>query len=119
MRTITTLPCLAAILCFQPRVIYGYPTALALLAQHAARRCDPRWFSWLRMIVLTGEEVAANQVAQVREVFGCTVVSEYGSRETGLIAHECPHGALHVVNSHVHVEIVQNGSPAPLGRSRP
>lgn len=90
---------------FQPRLIYGYPTALALLARHAARRLRGEHFPWLRLIVVTGEEVSPAQVAQIQQTFGCPVAAEYGSREVGLIAHECPQGRLHVVWPHVHVDI--------------
>ena len=107
---------LARIASFKPRVLYGYPSAAALLARHAARRYGPADFPWLRLVVLTGEEVTAHQVAQLREVFGCRVVSEYGSREVGLIAHDCPQGRMHVVAPHIHVEIVSDGLPLAAGR---
>jgi phenylacetate-CoA ligase len=106
---------LATILAFKPSVLYGYPSAAALLARHAARRYGPRDFPWLRLVVLTGEEVAAEQVDQAGEVFGCRVACEYGSREVGLIAHDCPHGRMHVITPHVHVEVVGGGAaPQPL-----
>ncbi len=100
---------LARILTFRPRLIYGYPSALALLAGHAPRfrrtGLGPRNFPWLRLIILTGEEVTDAQVAQIRRTFGCAVASEYGSREVGLIAHDCPRGQMHVLWPHVLVEI--------------
>ena len=106
---------LDAIRRFRPRLIYSYPTAAALLAQHAARRSRAGDFDWLRLFVLTGEEITPDQRAQVREAFGCAVASEYGSREVGLIAHECPHGGLHVISHHIHVEILKDGLPLPVG----
>jgi phenylacetate-CoA ligase len=108
---------LATIRSLRPRVIYGYPSALALLARHIANRFGPDDFPWLRLVVLTGEEVTPAQVQEVRTTFGCAVASEYGSREVGLIAHECPHGSLHVVSPHVHVEIAADGVSAPPGRA--
>jgi phenylacetate-CoA ligase len=108
---------LEAIRSFQPRLIYAYPSAAALLAKHAAQRYGPRDFPWLRLVVLTGEEVGPDQVARVRETFGCLVASEYGSREVGLIAHECPHGGLHIMSPHVHVEVAAGGKAVPAGRA--
>lgn len=106
---------LATIASFKPRLLYGYPTAMALLARHATQRYGPRDFPWLRLVVLTGEEITADEAAQVRETFGCRVVAEYGSRETGLMAHECPQGAMHVIAPHVHIEIAAGGRPVPPG----
>jgi phenylacetate-CoA ligase len=106
---------LARVLQFQPRVLYGYPTALALLAQHAARRLGPRDFSWLRLVVTTGEELTPDQRNQLRATFGAPVASEYGNREVGVIAHDCPAGRMHVLSPHVFVEIVSGGRPVAPG----
>ncbi len=107
---------LARIFRFKPRVLYGYPTATALLARHAATRLGPARFPWLRLVVLTGEEVTPDQVAQVRATFGCAVATEYGNREAGLIAHDCPHGRMHVVWPHILVEIAVAGQAVPPGQ---
>ncbi len=100
---------------FQPRVLYGYPTAVTLLARHAAAHYGPRDFACLRLVVLTGEELTADQTAQIKSVFGAPVAGEYGNREVGLIAHDCPHGQMHVVSPHIHVEIMAGSRPTPLG----
>ncbi len=96
----------------RPAVLYGYPTAAVVLAQHAAARYGPRDFPWLKLIVLTGEEVTAEQRDQVRAVFGCPVGVEYGNREVGLIAHTCPQGTLHTLAPHIYVEILPGPQPA-------
>lgn len=100
---------------FKPTVLYGYPSAIALLARHAATRRAPAGFPWLRLIVMTGEEVSPDQAADAREAFACQVVSEYGSRETGVIAHDCPAGRMHVLCPHIHVEVTVNGVSVPDG----
>ncbi len=107
---------LAAIRRFRPRVIYGYPTALALLARHAAESHAPKAFTWLKLVVLTGEEATSDHVAQVRQAFGCAVAAEYGNREVGLIAHECPRGRLHVVSPHIHLDAASQGQTLAAGR---
>lgn len=100
---------------FKPRLLYGYPSAVALLAAHARDRFPPGAFPWLRVVVLTGEEITDEQTALVREVFDCRVVAEYGSRETGLMAHDCPRGRMHIFSPHVHIEIMADGLPLPPG----
>lgn len=101
----------------QPRLIYGYPSAVARLARHAAPHCRRSDFVQLELVVLTGEEVTPAQRTQIAQTFGCAVAVEYGSREVGLIAHTCPAGTLHVVAPHVHVEIVANGVPVATGQA--
>jgi len=106
---------LRRILSYRPRLIIGYTSAVALLAQHAAQRYGPADFPWLRAVVLTGDEVHAEHRALVRQAFGCPAVSEYGSREVGLIGYDCPRGRLHIVSPHVYVEITQNDERVPAG----
>ena len=100
---------------FRPRCLYAYPTAAARLAQHIRSRWGRMHFPWLRLVVLTGEEITPEQRDAVQRVFGCPVAAEYGSRETGTIAHECPQGRLHVFASHVHVEILRDLQPVKPG----
>ncbi len=99
---------LAQIVAYRPRLIVGYTSAVALLARYAAHRYPAERFADLRVIVLTGDEVHPEHRAVISSAFGCRVVSEYGSREVGLIAHECPRGRMHVISPHVYVEITQN-----------
>lgn len=101
---------------FRPAVVYGYTTAVTLLARYSTARFRPRDFDWLRLAVLTGEETLPEHVAMVQSAWGCAVATEYGNREVGLIAHECPRGRLHVLSPHILVEIVQDGRPVPAGR---
>lgn len=106
---------LARILRFRPRVLYGYTSAVTRLAAHAAKTCDSGDFAWLRLIVLTGEEVAAWQRAQVRRAFGCPVAAEYGNREVGLIAHDCPWGRMHVLSPYTCVDVIADGQSVEVG----
>ena len=99
---------LRLIAAYRPRLIMGYTSAVVLLAQYAARQWGPKRFRDLRAIVLTGDEVHAEDRAVVQQAFGCTVASEYGSREVGLIGHECPQGRMHVLAPHLYVEVTQN-----------
>ncbi len=96
---------LATIREFRPRCIYGYPSAITLLAQAQLDSGMPPVRS-LALIVMTGEEVTREQITRAREAFGCPVAREYGSREVGLIAHDCPEGAMHVLSPHSHVEFL-------------
>jgi phenylacetate-CoA ligase len=106
---------LRRIVAYRPRLLSAYASAGLLLARHAAKRYGPRDFPWLQAFVLTGDEIHDEHRRAIGEVFGCPVVSEYGSREVGLIGYECPQGRLHVVSPHIHVEITQNDERVPDG----
>jgi phenylacetate-CoA ligase len=99
----------------RPSMIYGYPSALTRLADHARHRYAPDDFAFLRLIVTTGEMLSAEQRTRIRAAFGCPVAAEYGAREIGLIAHECPQGSLHILTPIVHVEILNNLQPVEAG----
>ncbi|MEW6250063.1 MAG: hypothetical protein AB1716_05405 [Planctomycetota bacterium] len=101
---------------YRPRLLIGYTSAVTLLAERALRTRDPRAFASLRAVVMTGDEVLPEQRAAVRAAFGCPAVSEYGSREVGLIAHDCPHGRMHVLTPHVRVEITREERRLPAGQ---
>jgi phenylacetate-CoA ligase len=101
---------------YQPRAIIGYTSAVALLAQHAARTCSQRDFRDLRLVVLTADEVQPEERSAAQAAFGCPVASEYGSREVGLIAHHCPHGRMHIISPHLYVEITHENSRLPAGQ---
>ncbi|MFH1746381.1 MAG: phenylacetate--CoA ligase family protein [Planctomycetota bacterium] len=101
---------------FRPRVLYGYPSALALLARHILAH-HRRPVGWPDLVVMTGEEIIPDQSAQVRAAFRCQVASEYGSREIGLIAHDCPHGRLHLLTPLTLVEVLADNRPACPGES--
>ncbi len=90
---------------FRPRLLYGYPTVIYRLARHT-REHPGLTGSWRPQLVsCTSEMLLDHQRATIAEVFGCPVVNEYGSRDGGLIAHECTAGNLHIAAEHVIVEV--------------
>jgi phenylacetate-CoA ligase len=100
---------------FRPRLIMAYASAATMLAQYARDQRRAIALPGLRAIVLTGDEVSDEDRRLIRTVFGAPVYTEYGSREVGLIAYECPHARLHVLTPHVHVEITQGDDAVPGG----
>jgi len=100
---------LAAIARFRPQALFGYPSSLALLADHAAQRGFALPRSALRATFVTGEVCYPHHRRVLADVFGAPVADGYGSREAGFIAHECPQGAMHIMAENVLVEIVRDG----------
>ena len=90
---------------FRPAKLYGYASALDLLARYLESR-GRRPAQPPRAVFTTAEPLFAFQRATIARVFGCPVAQEYGARDGGVIASECPEGGLHVPAEGVHVEIL-------------
>ena len=90
----------------RPRMLFGYASALALLASHAqARGRDMRGLG-ARVAFATGETLYPDQRQLIEGAFGVPVANGYGSRDAGFIAHQCPQGSLHLTAEHIVVELV-------------
>jgi phenylacetate-CoA ligase len=102
----------SALLRFDPSKIYGYASACHLLAAHFERHGlrPPRG---LKAVFTTAEPLFDFQRKTIEAGLGCRAAVEYGCRDGGLVALECPEGGLHIFAESMHVEIVD---PDPEGR---
>jgi len=100
---------------YQPSLLIGYPSALALFANFCKRRFTTGIHP--RAVVTSGESLFPHQREVIEEVFACPVFDRYGNREFSTIAHECEeHRGLHVFNDLFSVEIIhESGRPARSG----
>lgn len=94
----------------KPRVIVGYPSALHLLAQHMRTTGSGLRFK-PKGVVVTAEMLLPAQREAIQETFGAPVINEYGARDGGLFAYECPEGSMHVVAENVFLEVDPETSP--------
>ena len=100
----------------RPRMLFGYASALALLATHAERRGQDLAGQGIKVAFTTGETLYPAQRAVIERVFGAPVANGYGSRDAGFIAHQCPAGSLHLSAEHIIVELIdESGRPVPAG----
>lgn len=100
----------------RPAMLFGYPSSLSLIAAHARRRNQPMNDLGIRVAFVTSESLYDHQRAVIEQVFGCPVANGYGGRDAGFIAHECPHGSLHISAEDIIVEIVgADDRPVPVG----
>lgn len=90
---------------FRPQKIYGYATAITLLSQYLMSRGLSAGGS-LRAVFTTAEPLYDYQRAVIREGLGGAVAQEYGSRDAGMVANECPAGGLHINAEGFHVELL-------------
>ncbi len=73
----------------RPTMLYGYSSALALLAKHivdTGARVHP-----LTCVVTTGENLLIHNRMRIEQAFGCRVFDQYGVSEGGITAFECEH----------------------------
>src|SRR5262249_1694553 len=100
----------------RPAMIYGYPSALTLITQYAASRGQPLNDVGVLVVFTTAERQYPEQRNQIMCAFGCPVANIYGGRDSGLIAHECPAGGMHISAEDIIVEIVdRDGNTQPAG----
>ena len=96
---------------FQPAMLSGYPSNLALLADFEELRIHPD-------VVVTGGELLTDDIRRKLEGrFGCYVQTHYSCTEGGEIACECEEKHLHINEDWVIFEPVDSGNnPVPFGK---
>jgi len=100
----------------RPKMLFGYPSALSLLARHAEKRAIPMNDLGIKVAFVTAERLYDDQRDAISRVFGCPVANGYGGRDAGFIAHDCPSGSMHITAEDVIVELVdRDGRPVPVG----
>ncbi len=109
---------IATIQSVKPRMLFGYPSALTLIARHAQKRGVAMDKLGIRVAFVTSERLYDDQRATISQVFGCKVANGYGGRDAGFIAHECPSGSMHLTADDIVVEIIgEDGTVQPAGVS--
>ncbi|ADJ28632.1 phenylacetate--CoA ligase family protein [Nitrosococcus watsonii] len=90
----------------RPRMLFGYPSALAHIARHAWKRNISMNDLGVRVAFVTAERLYEDQRRDIETVFQCRVANGYGGRDAGFIAHHCPAGSLHITAEDIVVELV-------------
>ena len=103
----------------QPKMLFGYPSALTHIARFAQQRGESLDRLGIKVAFVTSERLYDEQRALISKVFGCPVANGYGGRDAGFIAHECPAGGMHITAEDLIVEIVdaQTGWNMPPGQT--
>ncbi|WP_300452750.1 phenylacetate--CoA ligase family protein [Accumulibacter sp.] len=96
-----------AIRTLRPAMLFGYPSSLSLIAEHARESGQKMDGLGIRVAFVTSERLYDEQRQTINEVFGCPVANGYGARDAGFIAHQCPAGGLHLSAEDIIVETVR------------
>ena len=93
---------------FRPRMLFGYPSALSRVAWRAREQDQRLDDLGIRVAFTTSEVLRPEWRGVIGEVMGCGVANEYGARDAGFIARECPAGGLHISAEYLIVEVLDH-----------
>lgn len=101
---------------FRPKIIYGYPSAIYLLASYLEEQGISAPEMSLKVVMTTAESITTDQRLRIENVFGVPTANEYGCSETGGFAYECPQHNWHISCESVFVEFLDHsGIPVAPG----
>ena len=97
-----------ALIRFQPKCIFGFPSSIALFASIAQRQgldLSSLKERGLAMVIATAEPLGENRQI-LADAFGVPVFDSYGLREVGLVCHDCGAQRMHCTEEQMIVETV-------------
>lgn len=97
-----------------PVLCVGLPSAIAEWARYV-RANHPQLNVHVPFMKLGGEQIYPFQREELQQYFGSRVLATYGCTEMGPIGAECTAGAMHILTTHVHIEIFRDGAAVPFG----
>jgi phenylacetate-CoA ligase len=99
----------------RPRVLYGYPSTLALFASFVERNGGGADLG-VKLVGSSSELLFEHRRQIIQEAFRCPVADEYGATEVSILAMECPEGGFHHSAESTYVEITDSdGCPVAPG----
>ena len=101
---------------YQPKMLFGYPSALGRIAKYASDHSIDMKNIGVKVVFVTSEYLYPEQRELIENCFACKVANGYGGRDAGFIAHECPSGNMHITAEDIIVEIIdKQGQPVAAG----
>jgi phenylacetate-CoA ligase len=98
---------------FRPKVIIAFTACLHILTRYMEENgiggIRPR------SIITTASPLYPSYRAQFERFYGCPVFDEYGSREFGGMAYECPEHGMHQSFEDVRIAVTRQGEQLPDG----
>jgi phenylacetate-CoA ligase len=91
------------------KVIYGYPTAINIIANYLNKNPEIRPPS-LKGIVVTSEVLEEKHRVNIQKAFQVPVRNQYGCNEAAISAFECEHGNMHLINTATKIDVDAEGN---------
>ncbi|MBF0430915.1 MAG: phenylacetate--CoA ligase family protein [Fibrobacteria bacterium] len=101
---------------YKPAYIYGYASAIFRFSEYI-QRCNQDPGLTLKAVITTSEVLHDSERDVIEKVWKCPVVNEYGSSETGIIAHSCAHKNMHLVYENNYLEFIENNTCVPENKT--
>lgn len=98
---------------FRPTYLYGYASALFMLAK-LIRDAGLVFPCRMKGVVSTSEMLHTYQRELMRDIYRAPIIDEYGARDGGIIAYECPKGQMHIQAENLWLETVDITTRQPL-----
>lgn len=86
------------------KIIYGYATALDIIATYINKN-GPFYFPYLKGIISTAEVLTEAHRLNIKNAFKVNVYNQYGCNEAGISAFECEYHQLHLINTRCWYEV--------------
>jgi phenylacetate-CoA ligase len=90
---------------YKPTYFYGYASALYVFA-NLMEKNDLTFANRFKGIVSTAETLSDEQRRVIERAFGAPVINEYGAKDAGIIAYQCPDGNMHVTEENLVLEVL-------------
>jgi phenylacetate-CoA ligase len=100
---------------YNPHCWYGYPSTLSQMCRLAREAQLKLAAPSLKVVFTMAEVLYDSQRRIISESLNVPVANSYGSKDGGYIAHECPHGRMHITSEHIIVEFLVGDRPARSG----
>lgn len=98
---------------YKPVYLFGWASALALFAEFMLEQKRTLRHP-LKAVLNTAETLYPHDRARIAQAFGCPVINEYGARDGGLLAYECPQGGMHLNVETAWIEAVDMTTKEPV-----
>lgn len=105
--------CLDMLREFRPKVLWGFTSALAGLAEYIRRTGQDLGPFRPHLLIGWAAPLYDHEDKLLKEVFQCWVTNIYGAREVGHIAAYCPERSWHINQEHVLLETTDSSDVTP------
>lgn len=101
---------------FKPKWLILQPSIAVLLCQ-CIKTNSLKGLDSVEYIEFNGEILTDEVRKLTKEIFDCNIANQYGANEFNSIAYECPYGNMHVLDSNVYVEVIDENGKSVTDKS--